>query len=65
MPDRGVRARVTDWASAAVDWRLFLPESWDDTAAADLAEAASIQTRRAHAGIPGGERHREKWRQAL
>ena len=23
---------VTDWASAAVDWRLFLPASWDDAA---------------------------------
>src|SRR3954449_6872315 len=22
---------VTDWASAAIDWRLFLPKSWDDT----------------------------------
>ncbi|MER6790651.1 transposase [Amycolatopsis mediterranei] len=26
---------VTDWASAAIDWRLFLPESWDDEKAAD------------------------------
>src|SRR3954449_1995864 len=26
---------VTDWASAAPDWRLFLPESWDDDKAAD------------------------------
>jgi len=56
---------VTDWASAAVDWRLFLPESWDDTAAADPAEAASIRVRRAHAGIPDGQRHQEKWRLAL
>src|ERR1044071_5557273 len=26
---------VTDWASAAIDWRLFLPESWDDQKATD------------------------------
>nr|WP_308257131.1 transposase [Saccharothrix luteola] len=25
---------VTDWASAAIDWRLFLPESWNDEKAA-------------------------------
>jgi hypothetical protein len=22
---------VTDWASGAIDWRLFMPKSWDDT----------------------------------
>src|SRR5438270_9894894 len=26
---------VTDWASAAIDWRLFLPQSWDDDTATD------------------------------
>ena len=34
---------VTDWASAAIDWRLFLPESWDDEKAADDKTAAEIR----------------------
>src|SRR5436190_14694023 len=45
---------ATDWASAAINWRLFLPESWDDTAAAaagDAELAAQIRARRARAGI--------------
>ncbi|ANZ13475.1 IS701 family transposase [Streptomyces noursei] len=57
---------VSDHASSAVDWRLFVPESWDDTTTEDdrlLAEA--IRRRRAKAGIPDCERHREKWRLAL
>jgi SRSO17 transposase len=57
---------VSDHASAAVDWRLFIPDSWDDTTAGDdrlLAEA--IRRRRQRAGIPDEVRHREKWRQAL
>jgi SRSO17 transposase len=44
---------VSDHASAAVDWRLFIPDSWDDTTAGDdrlLAEA--IRRRRQRAGIP-------------
>jgi SRSO17 transposase len=56
---------ATDWASAALDWRLFLPTSWDDTGIADPGEAAAIQTRRARAGIPETARHQEKWRLAL
>ena len=55
---------------AAVNWRLFLPESWDeatvDTSTADGAEAAAeIRARRARAGIGEQVRHREKWRLAL
>jgi SRSO17 transposase len=47
---------VTDAASCPVNWRLFLPPSWDgpDTAA-----------RRRRAGIPAGVGHREKWRLGL
>jgi len=61
---------ATDWASAAVNWRLFLPESWDDatvdTSTADGAQAAAeIRARRARAGIGEQVRHREKWRLAL
>lgn len=56
---------VTDWASAAIDWRLFLPESWDETKAADGEAAAEIIARRARSAIPEVVRHREKWRLAL
>src|SRR5256885_6802649 len=56
---------VTDWASAAIDWRLFLPESWDDTMADDAEVAEEIRRRRARCRIPDDARHREKWRLAL
>nr|WP_198539335.1 IS701 family transposase [Streptomyces graminilatus] len=51
-----------DSASAAVDWRLFLPESWDPASPkADPAKTA----RRAKCGIPAGVGHVEKWQLAL
>lgn len=56
---------VTDWASAAIDWRLFLPESWDDEKASDEQTAAGIRARRTRSAIPDQIRHREKWRLAL
>ncbi|MEX5713147.1 IS701 family transposase [Parafrankia sp. FMc6] len=56
---------ATDWASAALDWRLFLPTSWDDTGVEDPDEAAAVRARRLRAGIPDAARHREKWRLAL
>ncbi|GAA5143470.1 IS701 family transposase [Pseudonocardia adelaidensis] len=59
---------VTDWASAAIDWRLFLPKTWDDTVAehaADPETRAQIRVRRARSRIPDDVRHAEKWRQAL
>lgn len=56
---------VTDWASAAIDWRLFLPESWDEQKAADEQAAAEIRRRRERSAIPDAVRHREKWRLAL
>jgi SRSO17 transposase len=56
---------VTDWASAAIDWRLFLPKSWDGTATSDADLAAEIRRRRARCKIPDSVRHREKWRLAL
>lgn len=56
---------VTDWASAAIDWRLFLPESWDDKKAANDMAAAEIRARRARSAIPDKVRHKEKWRLAL
>jgi SRSO17 transposase len=56
---------VTDRASAAIDWRLFLPRSWDDTTTTDAAAGTEIQRRRARCKIPDAVRHREKWRLAL
>jgi SRSO17 transposase len=68
---------VTDSASAALNWRLFMPKSWDDTTIvdpgadpdtvneADAAAAAQIRRRRARCKIPDTVRHREKWRLAL
>lgn len=59
---------VTDAASAVLDWRLYVPPSWDQThpeTAADPAMAAAAQTRRARAKLPDHERHRPKWAQAL
>jgi SRSO17 transposase len=55
---------VTDACSAALNWRLFLPESWDDEAAVGAA-AERIAARRTRCGIPADEGHRRKWRQAL
>jgi SRSO17 transposase len=55
---------VTDAASCPLDWRLFVPERWDDAAAATPEAAAAIRARRARAGIPDDVRHREKWRLA-
>lgn len=45
---------VTDRASCPLDWRLFLPESWDADA-----------ERRARAKIPEQVRHVPKWQLAL
>jgi SRSO17 transposase len=56
---------VTDAASAAVDWRLFVPESWDDTTTEDPVEATRIRARRARSKIPDDVRHVQKWRLAL
>jgi SRSO17 transposase len=56
---------VTDTASCPLDWRLFLPERWDDACAATPEAAAAIRARRVRAGIPAEAGHREKWRLAL
>ena len=56
---------VTDWASAAIDWQLFLPTSWDETTTIDPDIAAQIIRRRARCKMPDQVRHREKWRMAL
>jgi SRSO17 transposase len=59
---------VTDAASAVLDWRLYVPPSWDEThpeTAADPQLVAAAAARRARAKLPAGERHRPKWAQAL
>jgi len=56
---------VNEHASCAADWRLFCPQSWDDTALEDPVAAARAARRRERAGIPGEVRHTEKWRLAL
>jgi SRSO17 transposase len=53
---------VTDTASCPVDWRLFVPESWDPASAKARAD---VQQRRRKAGIADDIGHREKWRLAL
>jgi SRSO17 transposase len=45
---------VTDQASCPIDWRLFLPESWD---------ADAERRRKAH--LPDQVHHRPKWQLAL
>jgi SRSO17 transposase len=56
---------ATDTASAPLNWRLFVPESWDEDSTDDAEERARIHARRTRAGIPEGEHHRRKWQMAL
>jgi SRSO17 transposase len=43
---------VTERASCPLDWRLFVPESWDE---------AAMATRRAACHLPAAVHHRPKW----
>src|SRR4051794_13021786 len=49
---------VTDAASCPLNWRLFVPERWDDTTAATPEQAAAIPARRGpgRQAPPGGAR---------
>jgi SRSO17 transposase len=47
---------VTEHASCPLDWRLFLPQRWDD---------AAMATRRAACHLPEGVHHRPKWQLVL
>jgi SRSO17 transposase len=49
---------VTDEASAALDWRLFIPKEWDE-------DSDFNRDRRSKAGLPEDFHHVEKWRLAL
>lgn len=56
---------ATDKASCPLDWRLFVPESWDDISTDSNEQAAQVAARRAKAGLPDVQRHRTKWAMAL
>ena len=56
---------ATDSASCPLNWRLYVPEAWDDGCADTNDEAARIQARRSSAKIPDTIRHRTKWSLAL
>ena len=56
---------VTDIASGVLDWRLFIPESWDDACTDDLIQAEQVRRRRLRCGIPDTERNRPKWQMAI
>jgi hypothetical protein len=52
-----------DAASAPLDWRLYVPERWDQRCAGDPAGAAAAGRKRC--AIPDSEHHRPKWQMAL
>ena len=52
---------VTDTASCPLNWRLFLPASWDETTANTEEERTLIRQRRTKALIPTEIGHRPKW----
>lgn len=56
---------VTDAASCPLDWRLFIPQAWDDIHAETNEAAEAIQSRRSRAQIPDTVRHRPKWELAI
>lgn len=56
---------ATDHASCPLNWRLFIPESWDDTCSETNEAAAQAAARRAKAQIPDTVRNRPKWELAL
>ena len=53
---------ATDQESCPINWRLFMPESWDPSS--DKA-SVDVQQRRAAAAIPADEHHRPMWQLAL
>ncbi len=53
---------ATDHASCPINWRLFMPESWDPASA---KASPDVEHRRAAAAIPDHEHHRPKWQLAL
>lgn len=56
---------ASDGASAPLDWRLYVPERWDERCADDPAGAAAVAADRKRCAIPDSEHHRPKWQMAL
>ncbi|GIH47226.1 SRSO17 transposase [Microbispora rosea] len=56
---------VTDAASCPLNWRLFLPPSWDVEQAPDEVAAEQITARRTRCAIPADQGHRPKWQLAV
>jgi SRSO17 transposase len=56
---------VADHASCAANWRLFLPEKWDDHSVKDPDAKVRIRAKRARCQIPDDVRHRTKHQLAL
>jgi SRSO17 transposase len=56
---------VTDRASAAADWRLFIPESWDDRLINDPVAAEEVRRRRTRCKIGQDVRYWPKWQLVL
>lgn len=56
---------ASDAASAPLDWRLYVPERWDQRCARDPAAAAAAVARRQRCALPDTEHHRPKWQMAL
>ncbi len=56
---------ASDDASCPLNWRLFVPQSWDETCADDPDAARVVAARRKKSAIPDEERHRPKWEMAV
>lgn len=56
---------ATDVASAPLNWRLYVPRSWDPESSETGAQRDLITARRARAAIPADEGHRRKWQMAV
>ena len=56
---------ATDTASCPVNWRLFIPESWDDTCAETNEDAERIHARRDRSRLPDTARNQTKWSMGL
>lgn len=55
---------ATDKASCPLNWRVFVPESWDGVSTDTNEHAARVAARRAKAGLQHLQRHRTKWAMA-
>ncbi|MGC0367098.1 SRSO17 transposase [Rhodococcus sp. 27YEA15] len=56
---------ASDDASCPLNWRLFVPQSWDENYIDDANAVGVVAARRKKSAIPDGERHRPKWEMAV